>query len=141
MSLLAIRFVIAASGESEVMCMSELEQAKARGFLFDYIQLKAKMDHIKAEQDIVKMQLEALMKTMAVTEVVGVEGKGLIIKKHTYSFDIPTIIRVVPIIIPKLKLSNEDFNKVLVGNEIALAATRKVVGTTETLTITEAKKK
>jgi hypothetical protein len=121
--------------------MSELEQAKARGLLFDYLQLKAKMDHIKAEQDIVKGQLEVVMKAMGVTDVSSTEGKGMIITKHTYSFDIPVIIKVVPAIITKLKLSNEDFNKVLVGNEIALAATRKVLGTTSSLTITEAKKK
>jgi ribosomal protein S17 len=127
--------------ESEVMCMSVLDDATARGHLFDYLQLKAKMDHIKAEQDIVKAQLEALMTKMGVTQVVSAEGKGLIVVKHTYQFDVATIIKVVPTLVSKLKLSNEDFNKVLVGNEIALAATRKVISTTQSLAISEAKKK
>lgn len=119
----------------------QLEAAKARGLIFEYLQLKAKIDHIEAEQAILKAQLEAVMSQMGVTRVEGTDGKADIITKNSYSFDIPKIIAVVPTIVSKLKLSNEEYNKILVGNEVPLNGCRSVLGTTKTLTVSAVKAK
>lgn len=121
--------------------MSELDDAKARGLIFDYLQLQAKINHIEAEQAILKMELNGIMTRLGVTQLGGTDGVARIVEKHKYSFDVPAILRVVPAVAAKLKLSNEDFNKLLVGNEIALAPCRKVVETTQSMTISAAKPK
>ena len=123
------------------MSNNELEDAKARGLIFEYLQLKAKIDHISAEQDILKAQLEQVMLQMGCDLIEGTDGKAQVIKKNKYSFDIPKIIVVVPGITSKLKLSNEEYNKVLVGNEVALLGCRQVIGTDRSLTISAIKPK
>ena len=121
--------------------ISELEAAKARGYIFEYLQLKAKMDHIEVEQVIVKASLEAVMKASGIVEIAAADGKAQIITKNSYGFDVPKIVAVVPAIVSKLKLSNEEYNKILVGNEVALAGCRTVLKTDYPLTISAIKAK
>jgi len=120
--------------------MFELEAAKARGLIFEYLQLKAKIDHISAEQDILKSQLQSTMTAMGCDMIEGSDGKAQVIVKHTYGFDIPKIIAVAPLVIPRLKLSNEEYNKILVGQEAQLSGCRTVLKTDRSLTISALKK-
>ena len=123
------------------MSNNELEDAKARGLIFEYLQLKAKIDHISAEQDILKAQLDQVMTSMGVDLVEATDGKAQVIRKNKYSFDIPKIIVVAPAIVSKLKLSNEEYNKILVNNEAALGGCRTVLGTDRSLVISQVKPK
>lgn len=121
--------------------MADQEAAKARGLIFDYLQLKAKIDHLEAEQAVLKNELAGVMAQMGLETFDSPDGVARTIVKHTYAFDVPTIITVVPTIVSKLKLSNDDYNKFLVGNEAKLATCRTVLRTDRTLTISVPKQK
>ena len=120
--------------------MFELEAAQARGLISEYLQLKAKIDYIAAEQEILKARLDVIVVQMGVDLIEGSDGKVQVIKKNKYNFDIPKILEVVPTIASKLKLSNDDYNKILVGNEVKLAGCREVLSTDRSLTISAIKK-
>lgn len=120
--------------------MTDQEAAKARSLIFEYLQLKAKIEHIEAEQGVLKAQLDAVMAQMGVAVFEATDGKAQYVEKHKYAFDVPSIIKVVPEIAAKLKLANEDYNKILVGREVALAAFRTVLGTDRNLVISSPKK-
>jgi len=122
------------------MDQSELIKAEMRGLVSEYLQLAAKIKHIEAEQAILKTKLEADMNSAGVLEVEGTDGKAVMSAKNAYKFDVAQILKVVPGVVSKLKISNEDFNKVLVGNEAALANARVVTGTTYPITISATKK-
>jgi hypothetical protein len=114
---------------------------EARSLIFSYLQLKAQVDNLKAEQEIAKAKLEAVMALMGMASYEAPAGKAQIVERHKYAFDCALILKVVPAAAAKMDIANDDFNKVLIGNEVALAEARKVLGTTRSIVITAPRKK
>ena len=110
--------------------MSVHNEAEMRNDISEYLQLAAKIKHLEAEQAIIKSDLEAGMSAAGVLEVVGTDGKATMQAKNEYKFDVAAIVAKVPGVMAKLKITNETFNQILVGNEVAIGAFRKVVKTT-----------
>lgn len=110
--------------------MSEHNEAEMRNDISEYLQLAAKIKHLEAEQALLKEHLEKGMATLGVLEVVGTDGKATMQAKNEYKFDVAGILKVVPAVVAKLKITNEEFNKILVGNEAAIGPFRTVAKTT-----------
>lgn len=110
--------------------MSEHNEAEMRNDISEYLQLAAKIKHLEAEQALLKEHLEKGMSAAGVLEVAGTDGKATMQAKNEYKFDVGGILRVVPGVVAKLKITNEVFNQILVGNEAAIGPMRTVSKTT-----------
>ncbi len=120
--------------------ITDADNAEARSNLFEYIQLKAKIEHLESEQGILKVRLAAVMSRMGVSMLDTPDGKATTVTTHKCAYDIPKIIAAVPLVIPKLTISNDVYNKILIDNEKALTGCRTVLKTSTELRINAPKK-
>jgi len=110
--------------------MSEHNESELRDAISEYLQLAAKIKHLEAEQALLKEKLEKGMSALGVLEVIGTDGRATMQAKNEYKFDVAGILKAVPAVVAKLKITNEEFNKILVGNEAAIGPFRTVIKTT-----------
>lgn len=112
--------------------MTKEEIVKA---LVQYRLIEDQKKELEAKQAALKEQLRAHMEAAKLTKMEENDISVSIVPRNTYKFDIPGILTAVPEAIGSLKLTNEAYEKLLVGNEATIGGLRQLVKSEKTLTI------
>ena len=112
--------------------MSHTEIVKA---LVAYRVLEEQKAKLEEQQKALKQQVEAHMIANKLDNLEANDVVAQLIPRTKYSFDVKGILKAVPTAVSCLKLSNEDYLKLLKGNEDLIGDARRVVSNEKSLTI------
>lgn len=118
-----------------------MNETTANEYLYKYAEIQARIDRLEVEKSLLKDKLGDMLKSAGLREYTGAGQVAQFRDKHTFQFDVPLILKVVPTAASVLKINDKDYNKILVGHEQELANARKLLKTDTTLYITSQKSK
>lgn len=108
---------------------------KIANALVHYKLLEEQKKEIELRQAKLKEIIKKYMEKKNIDEFISSNVKVFFMHKRIYDFDVPEIVKRVPEAIKYCKLTNEAFEKLLIGNEDKIGTLRKLVSESKSLTI------
>lgn len=108
---------------------------KIANALVHYKLLEEQKKEIEERQAKLKEIIEDYMIKNKLDEVTENGIRASFVDRNTYEFDVPEIVKRVPEAIKYCKLTNEAFEKLLIGNEAKIGTLRKLASHSKILSI------